>query len=72
MLETIALGFSDETRGKVAHCPCVDAIIERLDQMYRRPEFFIESVLDSIRNFGQIGEWKTELLENTMTISCKS
>ena len=25
--------------------------------------FFIESVLDSIRNFGQIADYKTELLE---------
>ena len=64
--------FTEETKNRIAHCCSVESILERLDQTYRRPEFFIESVLDSIRNFGQIADYKTELLESTMTISCRS
>ncbi len=55
--------FSDETRSRIAHCRSIESFLERLDQTYRRPEFFTESVLDSIRNFGQIADYKTELLE---------
>ena len=63
VVNELAECFTDETKNKIAHCRTVDSILERLDQTYRRPEFFIESVLESIRNFGQIADYKTELLE---------
>ncbi len=53
----------EETLSKIAHCCTVDAILEQLDQTDCRPEFFIKSVLDSIRRFGMIPNWKTEMLE---------
>lgn len=48
--------FTSETCSRISHLRTVDAIFERLDRTYNRPEFFIESLLLPLKKESTIGE----------------